>query len=140
MRLLLTTLLVFAASCSDDEDKLYRVGGVPVTLEEGVGPSKCQMTLASEVFRRDALEHFNVDNDQVVWESIEGIYWGDGEEFYDFDDGLIFVRYTGCTITSRLFEMLTTHYRFVVSAETTLLEGDGEWVDQLSQNNARLCL
>lgn len=108
-------LLLLSTTCVNDRS--YRIDGVPVVLRGGVGPSKPEMALTSDLYRREARNFFglSIELDREIWRSINRIEWT-GEFVspnggrYDIESRKIKLQWKKCVFTSKLFWVLTEHY------------------------------
>lgn len=127
---LLTLLLLHGCG-----NETYRLDGVKVVLVGGAGPSKSEMVLAVEMFRREAAAYWSLGLEDAldVWRSIREIRWRKDvlDSSYDVDTKQILLHWHKCVATSKLYWMLAYHY------------GGGEphdkWAGQLVRNYAFLC-
>ncbi len=117
-------------------DKTYTIDGVQVVLENRIGPKQEQMTLAVELFRREAEEYFDAspDEERQVWRSLQEIRWTKhpvlDHAHYDQDVNIVYANWLGCTLNVPFYTALLHHY---VDEPT---EEDLAWADWLHDENA----
>jgi len=96
----------------------YTIDGVPVVLEDGTGanPVKEHLTLAVQLFRRDARDHWELDDadDASIWRSLREIRWTQ-EAVIDgarYDESLrnVEANWKGCALEVPLYPALGAHY------------------------------
>lgn len=150
LRLAVVAFLLAACNGNDDgpapNETVYDVAGVRVVVENENGPKQTTMLLASEVYRREAIEYLEIDADvdEVIWQEVAEIRWADGlvppiGGQYDAEAGKILLEYHGCIVDPPLFQMLMAHYHYQLTGETEQPAEDVTWAEELSAANTVLC-
>jgi len=131
-------------ACPDDgedpdvDETIYWVDGVAVVIENAAGPDEVTMMLAVEVFRREAINHWGLDNetDSIIWNELQEVRWTDRDiqSTYDPETSMIETQYGECLVDP-LFNLLTHHYHYQLTGVTEVPEVDVAWAADLSATN-----
>lgn len=116
-------------------DKTYTIDGVPVVLENRIGPKRDQMVLTVELFRREVEDRWVFTTDeQSVWQSLQEIRWVKhpvlDHAHYDQEVSVVYANWFGCALNVPFYAALLYHY----VGEPT--EEDLAWADALHDRNA----
>jgi hypothetical protein len=127
-------------------DKTYTLDGVPVVLENRIGPRQAQMTLAVELFRRAAEEYFGISSyeETQTWRSLQEVRWTKhpvlDHAHYDQDVSIVYANWLGCALNVPLYAALMRHYvltmEYPLTEEGELTDEDMAWTDWLHDRNA----
>lgn len=141
---MLKRILMIAAlgltCCGDDEDETtrYLVDGVPIVLEEGVGPEEPEMVLAAELYRREAETFWMLETDaeQALWRSIRAIRWTAEvvPAGNDYRNTELRLQWNGCAVDGELYPLLARHYR-----GEDVTDDDLAWARELAQQSRYVC-
>lgn len=139
LRIVFVALLLGGCSLPD---MTYVVDGVPVICEQGYGPPRGNMQHAVSIYRENAREYFQVDEQEElqVWRSLRGIRWTKRPvaNYVKFDPELetIDAMWLGCIVNVEFFQELTKKYMGVDNVR----EQDLDWAWTMERNTAdELC-
>jgi hypothetical protein len=113
-------------------DKAYTIDGVPVTLERSQGPSHGDMTLATQLYRQEAAERWELlpEDETSTWRGLREIRWTINQVLddadYDAETGVLSAIWYGCVLHVPFYQALTFHY-----AGEGLTDEDLVWAKEL---------
>lgn len=140
MKSIAALCMLALAACGLGEST-YTLDGVPVTLENLRFPKKDHLSLAVQLFRNEAREHWALDEDAelVTWRSIREIRWTQEGvvDHADYDESIrtVYANWLGCALLVPLYSALNAHYAWMITElEPSLVEY--EWAEDLQEDMA----
>lgn len=121
------------ASCGFGGDESYTIDGVPVLLEQGIGPERQHLAMAVALYRQAARRFYSLESvdEDATWRGIAGIRYTqravEHGATYDPDDGMVWSNWYACALDVPLYTAFVGHYSAALGSET--LELDLKWAD-----------
>jgi hypothetical protein len=130
MRRLIAVVALGLMTAACGGDKTYTVDGVPVVLEQGIGPDRDHMAMTVELYRQAAIRYFGGDpaEEPAVWRALAEIRYTqaavEGGAYLD-SDGTVWSNWFSCTLDVPLYRAFAEHYGIAMGSDD--LDADRLW-------------